>query len=185
MRKAMGSLLLCIYLSSASQHCNDNLELLTLNEIVKNKNIISVLRKRDYEPEYDLNMQINSLIGKVDHNMFRLKSLINLQKNLFEKVKVAMGLKAKTKEALTQEQMESYRSYIQTYFDNKENIESNVNQINVYDELSEAKVELFKNKTNYKMVYNIIVKINSFHEKILSLLNDNIYQGNQTLAVLA
>jgi|GEM_PF-6258328 len=167
----MGSMLLCIELTRTPQNCNDTLSLLAL--------------KNEYEPENLLNMQISLLIKKIDYNIFRLKSLFNIQKKLFEKVKISMWSKAKSKEELTQEQMESYRSYIDTYFSNKENIEKNTIQMNVYDELSKLKLELFKNKTNYKTVYNNIFKINKIHEKAIGLLNDIIFKGNRTLAVLS
>ena len=170
-KKAMRSLLLCIDLSSTPQHCNDTLSLLALKDECKSENL--------------LNTQISLLIRRINYNIFKLKSLFNIQKKLFEKVNIMMWLKAKSKEELTIEQMESYRSYIDTYFASKEDIETNVNQISMYDELSKLKIELFKNKTNYKTVYNNVSKINKIHEKAISLLNNIIFKGNQTLAVLA
>ncbi len=185
MRKAMGSLLLCIYLSSTPQHCNDSLSMITLNELVKNKYIVSAVKKRKDELEKDLNYKITSLIGKIDYNMFRLKSLFNIQKKLFEKVKTAMGLKAKSKESLTTEQMDSYRNYINTYVDNKENIELNMNKISFCNEISDVKKELFKNEINYSKVYGNFYKINKIHEKLINLLDDIIFKGNKALTVLA
>ena len=137
------------------------------------------------ELEHDLFIKINSLISKIDYNIFKLKSLSNIEKKLFNKIKMAMGLKIKSKESLTIQQMESYREYIMACTNKKLDVEANMNSVSLFDELSSLKVELFKDKTNYKKIYWNFMKINKLHERLIKMVSDIIFKGNNVIAVLA
>jgi len=142
-------------------------------------------RIKKSELEHDLFIKINSLISKIDYNIFKLKSLSNIEKKLFNKIKMAMGLKIKSKESLTIQQMESYREYIMACTNKKLDVEANMNSESLFDELSSLKVELFKDKTNYKKIYWNFMKINKLHERLIKMVSDIIFKGNNVIAVLA
>ncbi len=185
MRKAMGSLLLVVYLAGTPKLYSGTYKITKENKFIGNKSVVLFYDRNKEKIKESLEDYLNSLMKKFDYNMFKLKSLLTLQKSIFNRVHAAINLKAKSKEVLSTNQIECFRSYIRTYSDDKVDVDMNVDKLRKCDNLTKVQNELLSVKTDYRKVYENINELNKTQEKTIMILDNMVKQGNMVLSVLA
>lgn len=187
MKKIIGGVLLFICLSQSAHMimtADPISELLHIHPFYV-QIVDEELKKKDTAKIEDKDQKVQSLIEQLHNNTRRLTELLESKNNVIAAVQFKMSEKARTRQRMTEEQIQVFNEFIQKVETETPKIQTALAQINGVKDMKEVQQEIMKEEMNYDKIIEELNEIIEYQSAAIDNLDQVLQIGDQAVALLA
>jgi len=143
------------------------------------------LKKKDTAKIENKDQQVQSLIEQLHNNTRRLTELLESKNNVITMVKSKMNEKARTRQRMTEDQIQVFNEFIQMVETETPKIQTALAQINGAKDMKEVQQEIMKEEMNYDKIIEELNEIIEYQSAAIDNLDQVLQIGDQAVALLA
>ena len=187
MKKIIGGVLLFICLSQPALYdylSRSYFELLHIHPFYVQV-VDDELKKKDTAKIENKDQQVQSLIEQLHNNTRRLTELLESKNNVITMVKSKMNEKARTRQRMTEDQIQVFNEFIQMVETETPKIQTALAQINGAKDMKEVQQEIMKEEMNYDKSIEELNEIIEYQSAAIASLDQVLQLGDHTVTLLA
>lgn len=143
------------------------------------------LKKKDTAKIENKDQQVQSLIEQLHNNTRRLTELLESKNNVITMVKSKMNEKARTRQRMTEDQIQVFNEFIQMVETETPKIQTALAQINGAKDMKEVQQQIMKEEMNYDKIIEELNEIVEYQSAAIDNLDQVLQIGDQAVALLA
>ena len=142
--------------------------------------LIAIVRKyEDEQLQIIEERDIDELLVDIDTNKQHILRLTKHKNRVFAQIQTTMQEKAKSRERMTDEQINAYQQFTTQYSSQTDELNQTFTQMNIQTKLHETKKEIAKKDTDFSKLYRELKAVNDSQYETIFNLNGLIEAGQR------